>query len=90
LSSLREATEDPEAETLPDHILQVDYSRTSGGQATDWNWTRTSEIANPEHPAPEPTVETEGTLPEGVCQAARYPGDSALAYVLLNYAYECQ
>jgi hypothetical protein len=83
--SLRLVTED--AETLPDYHLNVDFSRVTGGQTMNWSFSVDRWIDYPDYPEHEVPFQ-EGELPEGACDASRYPG-SVLGYVLWHYAHDC-
>jgi len=84
-ASLKAATEDEESNEKFEFTLEVNLVRVRGGKSQRFDRSVTAWLENPDHPAPEPHVKTEGSIPSDAVDWERYPADSALAYILRNY-----
>lgn len=93
LSNLKRIT-DSTSEEPPEYELVVNLNRVAGGQTS--NWTYSISVLDADDGLSDfpgtilSDVTTEGSMPEGICEENRYPGDSVLAYILLHYAAGCE
>ncbi len=84
-ASLKEATEDQESNEKYQFTLEVSLVRVRGGKSQRFDRSVTAWLENPDHPAPEPHVKTDGSIPRDAVDPGQYPADSALSYILRNY-----
>jgi hypothetical protein len=84
-ASLQEVTEDQDSNDRYEFTLEVSLVRVRGGKSERFDRIVDAWLENPDHPAPEPHVKTEGSIPSEAVDPERYPADSALKYILQNY-----
>jgi hypothetical protein len=85
-ASMKALMDDPELEYPPDFLLEVTVVRTRNGESQRSDRTISVWIANPDHPAPEPSVQAEGSVPADASNWKAYPSGSEIAYLLEIYS----
>ncbi|RFC37560.1 MAG: protein of unknown function (DUF4157) [Candidatus Nitrotoga sp. LAW] len=84
-ADLKQETDDPDSNEKYKFELYLTLDRVRNGESQHHARTVVAWLGNPDHPAPEPTIRTEGSIPSDVTNWKQYPAGSALAYLLENY-----
>ena len=85
-ASMKALMDDPELEVPPDFSLEVTVVRTRNGESQRSDRTITVWVENPDHPAPEPSVQADGSVPADASDLKAYPSGSDIAYLLELYS----
>jgi hypothetical protein len=85
-ASMKALMDDPELEVPPDFFLEVTLVRTRNGESRRSDRTVSVWVDNPDHPAPEPNVQADGSVPADAVDWKAYPSGSDIAYLLELYS----
>jgi hypothetical protein len=85
-ASMKALMDDPELEVPPDFLLEVAVVRTRNGESQRSDRTISVWVENPDHPAPEPSVQADGSVPADASDWKAYPSGSKIAYLLELYS----
>ena len=85
-ASMKALMDDPELDVPPDFVLEVTVVRTRNGESQHSDRTISVWVENPDHPAPEPSVQADGSVPADASDWKMYPSGSEIAYLLELYS----
>lgn len=85
-ASMKALMDDPELEVPPDFVLEVAVVRTRNGESQRSDRTISVWVENPDHPAPEPSVQADGSVPADASDWKAYSSGSEIAYLLELYS----